>query len=203
MKITDITLQKSDGNRANLFIDDHFEFGISLKIIADESLKVGLEITPERLEELRILAGVSGAKKKAFDYLSRRPHSKKELLTKLKKDERFREGAEIAADELEEKGYIDDFSYASMMINHLSKKRWGRKRIVLELRSKGVDAETIESALCEEYDANERENIRDILSRKFSAGMEDRKTRNRAVNFLLRYGYELSDILEELNEDYD
>lgn len=202
MKITDIRLQKSDPSRANLYIDGEFAFAVGLSLLADENLKVGNLLSEEALLRLRRLAAVSGAKRKGIDLLSRRMHSKKELEQKLKKSEKTREGAAAAADELEEKGYLDDFEYAKSMVRHFLRKSYGKRRIMDELFAKGVGREEIFRALEEEYGADEREVLRALFEKKFKAPQEGADKR-RAAQFLARYGYETGDILWVLNGEYN
>ena len=52
MKITALEPQKNNPERLNLHVDGEFRCGIALEIVMGAGLRVGDEITPERLAEL-------------------------------------------------------------------------------------------------------------------------------------------------------
>ena len=52
MEITKIEIQKSNDERANLYLDEKFFSGISLELVVKEHLKVGMEIDEHKLSEL-------------------------------------------------------------------------------------------------------------------------------------------------------
>lgn len=102
-------------------------------------------------------------------------------------------------------GYLDDTRYAQQRARGMM--RQGRAvgaRILADLRQRGIDEATAESALeqarCEQSDA---EVLDELLARRFpdfdyaEAGERERR---RVVHFLQRRGFPLGCILEKLTE---
>ena len=202
MLITDVTLQKKNSQRVNLYLDGEFAFALSLNVAADEKLKKGKEISPAELLELKERATAADAKKKAYDYLGRRAHSKAELLQKLRRSEKTRDGAKAALAELESFGYLDDSQYAEMMAKHLSAKGYGEKKIRYELKAKGVEDEIVEQIVAD-IPENTYEKIQKILEKKYPQGISNEKEKRRAVNLLVRYGYTLQEIFKVLGGEFE
>ena len=103
---------------------------------------------------------------KALDLLSRREHSRHELLQKLEK--RYPETLPIiedVLDKLEKNKILDDERFAEMFLQSRAKKGFGPKKIEMELRARKVHAEFITIAL-EEYETWD-ENAAKELKKKF------------------------------------
>ena len=81
--ITDIKLQKSK-TRANIFIDHNFCCGLDLVTIMKNRLKVGVEITENRLLEIQKESEMSDATEKALSLLERQKYTTARLKAKLK-----------------------------------------------------------------------------------------------------------------------
>lgn len=135
----------------------HLEDGSILRVTENEvvsfALYSGMDLSPERLEELQRTAGESRARGKALDLIARKPVSRKELVKKLtakptrKKDGTEREPiatqeqAETVADWLEDLGYLNDREYAKTVVRHYSAKGYGDRKLRDELFRRGVPRE--------------------------------------------------------------
>ena len=96
---------------------------------------------------------------KALDLVSRREHSRHELMQKL--DKRFPETMPIIEEALEKlalNNILDDERFAEMYLNSRARKGFGPKKIEMELYSKKVDSMLIGNAI-EAYE-NWTENAR-------------------------------------------
>ena len=103
---------------------------------------------------------------KALDLISRREHSRYELMQKLNK--RYPETQpliEEVLDKLIVNNILDDERFAEMYINSRARKGFGPKKIEMELSSKHVESFIISSSL-EAYD-NWIENAKKELLKKF------------------------------------
>ena len=80
--ITKIEEQKNK-KRVNIFVDDAFFCGLNKETAVKFSLKVGKEITEEKLKEACFDSEVKSAFEKASNILGIRMHSKKEIFDKL------------------------------------------------------------------------------------------------------------------------
>ena len=126
---------------------------------------------------------------KALDLVSRREHSRHELMQKLNK--RFPETMPIieqALDKLMLNNILDDERFAEMYLNSRARKGFGPKKIEMELYSKKVDSMLISNAI-EAYE-NWTENAKNELKKKFK-DMEptDYKSKIKQKQFLFNRGF--------------
>jgi len=83
----------------------------------------------------------------ATDILSVRDYSLKGLAKKLVGKGHSIEDAYAAAEDLKDRGYIDDVSYATRYIEYSLKKGKGKYRIIRELKGKGVEEDIVKEIL--------------------------------------------------------
>ena len=103
---------------------------------------------------------------KALDLVSRREHSRHELMQKL--DKRYPNTTPIiedVLDKLETNKILDDERFAEMYLNSRARKGFGPKKIEMELHSKKVDSFLISNAV-EAYESW-LENAQRELKKKF------------------------------------
>ena len=184
-----------------LFLDGEYVCELDTQTLIENRFDVGREIDDEELQEIIALSNERRAKNKALWLISYRDHSKKELKDKIKRtcDE---DSAEKAVERMEELGLVDDEDYARRYARKLIfQKKMTKRAAMFELSRKGIDKETAESAL-DEIDVDYRENIRDIISRKYP-NISDEKIKRRAVAALQRLGYGWDDIRAVLEEYAD
>ena len=174
-----------------LYLDGEAAVKIDTEIFVRSGLKPGDELTDEELHELIQASDARRAKEKALYLLEHRSHSKKELTDKIARTAASREAAQAAADRMEELGLLNDEAYARDLARELfTRRRFGRARVRQELRLKGIDNVLIDELLEEYNDADMAlENIRAVLSKKYSGWEGDEKTRRRAFAALQRLGY--------------
>jgi regulatory protein len=137
--------------------------------------------------------------KKAFDLLSRRAHSTKELRDKLYKREFSKRDIDTVLAECERLGLLNDELFANDYAAELGGQGKGRFKIKMKLRSKGLPEDNIEKAL-EKIADNEQENAEQALDRKLRSLMNEEdinKRRQKAYRFLAYRGFS-SDIITKL-----
>ncbi len=134
---------------------------------------------------------------KALDLVSRREHSRHELMQKL--DKRFPETMPIieeALDKLIANKILDDERFAEMYLNSRARKGFGPKKIEMELYSKRVDSFLIANAI-EAYESW-NENAENELKKKFK-GIQptDYQSKMKQKQFLFNRGFS-SQIIERI-----
>lgn len=198
-----LTYKKGKGDKIHISIDGEYALTVDEMYFASLYLKDGQEISEQEYAELEKTVNIRRAYNCAVSLLSRRDHSKKELMRKLK-EKGYSKGAEAAVEKLANSGYVDDERFCRLYASELIRlKGYGRKRVEQELYLKGVDREIISGVLDEiSFDTD---RLSDIIKRKYLAKMTDEKGRQKAFNALLRLGYsysEIRDALENMQEEF-
>lgn len=130
------------------------------------------------------------AYQKALELLVRREHSRRELGRKLTARGIDRDAADAAMDKLAAQGFQDETRFAEMLVRSRAAGGHGPLRIRAELATHGLEREMIENAL-ESCDRDWAESAREQLSRRYSAqDLDNPVKRRKAVEFLLRRGFE-------------
>lgn len=149
--ITDITAQKRNKNRVNVYIDGDFACGLDAVTAVSARLKIGDEISVEALKDIAETSEVNSAFERAVGYLSSVPRAKREIARYLGDKGYDKDVISKVIERLEFYHYIDDRAYAQTYIRSKTKK-YGSYRIAAELKQKGVDPAVI-SELLEENDS--------------------------------------------------
>lgn len=145
-KITAIQVQRNNPNRVNVYLDGEFAFGLARIVAA--WLQVGQMLDEGKIAELQAEDSRERAMQQALLFLSYRARSENEIRKNLSKHEIPDAVIEETLERLRREGFADDKKFASAWVENRSTFRpRGRRALALELRQKGIDDHTIESAL--------------------------------------------------------
>lgn len=135
----------------------------------------------------------SSALDSAFRILSRRDHTHKELLVKLRQKGFDRTAVDWALERCRELGYLDDTKTAMIIAGHLVQSGYGPLRVRQVLRQKGLDDALIEKALtrCGDEETQVRSARRMLAKKTFRLSREADpwKRRQKAYRFLAGRGF--------------
>lgn len=188
MKITSIT--KKNDTRWQIEVDDEYWAILDAEIIVNQHLKVGVELTEERMEEILRAADFRRARERALYLLDYRDHSRGEIVEKLSRNV-DRVIAEEVADKLCELGLIDDGAYAKKLARHfLLTKKYGARRAEFEMRRKGIDGRLAAEAVAEVEP--DEDLLEELALKKYGRYLEDDpdgKGRDKAIRGLMRLGH--------------
>lgn len=147
---------------------------------------------------------LSEAKEKALRYLEYRSHSEKELCDKLKKAGAKEEDLPQLMGFLRDYGFVNDNEYAKRMARDLKNlKKYGKHRIVSELKFRGISSDDIDEALYELED-DEKSALMPLVQKKLGNDFE-RKNIEKAIRYFAYRGYGYEDIkacIDEIRENY-
>ena len=152
--ITNLSEQKNK-KRINIFVDDAFFCGLNKETAVKFGLKIGKEITEEKLKEACFESEIKSAFEKATDILGTRMHSKKEIFDKLFKKGYEKQVIEKVILKLEDYGFVDDRLFAKEFVS--SSLRYSKKVKEQKLRQKGVSSDIVSEILGNESDFSEFE----------------------------------------------
>jgi regulatory protein len=98
---------------------------------------------------------------------------------------------ELVIRRLKDQGYLNDAKYAAAYSSfRRDNEKFGRRRVITDLKAKGVHGEVIEVAVDSVYeDVNEEKQAREYLRRKRVAKPKERKDAARVFRHLLRAGF--------------
>lgn len=210
MKITDISVQARNPNRVNVFVDGKYRLSLDVYQVVELGIKRDMEITPEQVDKWEQESQFGKLYGRALEYVMMRPHSAKEirdylwrktLVRKVKKPiHGNREStnnyeivekpgisqtiADRVYDRLTDKGYIDDDKFTRFWIeNRQQTKGISQRKLVAELRAKGVPSSIIEAQQSSTERDDEAE-IKKVINKKRS-----KYTDEKLVQYLLRQGF--------------
>ena len=138
-------------------------------------------------------------KENALRLLSFKDRTEEEMRRKLKEKSYTENEIEDVIEFLKEYGYINDRRYAEKFSADAKNiKKWGRRRIEIELLSRGISREIINDVTKEDED--EKEIILEELKRRFkNADFSNRKERARIFSYFARRGFSSDKIYGAIN----
>lgn len=213
MKITDIKQAVKNPNRVNVSIDGKYRFSLDIAQVGELDIKIGREITDDELADIENESAYGKLYARALEYCLMRPHSRREAKDYLWKKTRAskyksrkgeikeRKGvskdiADRVFDRLVEKGYLDDEKFAQFWVeNRNQTKGASRRKLVAELRVKGLASSIIEEAL-ENSERNDEDELAKIIAKKRSRYDDEQKF----IAYLARQGFGYDDIKTALTQ---
>lgn len=213
MKITEISVQAKNPNRVNVSIDGKYRFSLDIPQVIDLGLKKDQEIDEQTLATYEEESEFGKLYARGLEYCLMRPHAAREIrdylwrktrTTKYKSRKtgeiKEREGvseslAERVYKRLQERGYINDEAFARYWVeNRNQAKGASQRKLIAELRQKGVSNAAIESALALSERTDEDE-LQKIIEKKRRRYPEEQKL----IAYLARQGFSYDDIRSALS----
>ena len=186
-KITDMQIQKNNKTRANVYIDGEFAFALEMLTVMKLGLKIGQEVSQERLAEAVFDSEKSVAFEKAMGYLGRGMKTAKQMRDYLERKTYAPEVVDYVLRRLKDYHYIDDEQYAKLYVEHNSSTK-GERRLKQELVSKGIAVSLAEqhSQLDSEQALSDAQRLADKYMKNKP---HDVKTLQKLQRYLLSRGY--------------
>lgn len=201
--VSSIQVQKKNKTRFSVFVQDEFLIGISDATLTHLNIRKGLQINRKLLQQMVEAENEWELRDYFIRLLSRRDHSRKELETKARKKGYPDHAMSGILDELEEKKYLNNRSFAIKYArDKFEFNRWGTHKIRMELKKKGINEADIQNALAEIPRDDAMTAIRELItknSRKFKRAEPD-KRRKKIFDFLVRKGFDSEHIFSLLPE---
>ncbi len=179
-----------------------FDNGVSCVLYRSEAAQLSIEaqcsLTDENYDYLINEIVGKRAKKRAMHILEQMDRTEHQLREKLAKGEYPQECIDSAVEYVKKYRYLDDERFASSYVRYHQEKL-SRQQLSVKLSQKGVDRDIIAEALEMEYEADDGEKIRNLLSKRhFDPDNTDRQENNKIYQYILRRGFKSSDILKEM-----
>jgi regulatory protein len=204
-RITSLTGSRRTG-RVELEVDGEAWGSVPDSIALSCSLHEGQVLDEEELEALREEIALAEAVNAALSCLAYRPRSRVELQRHLRRKGHAEGPVQAAISRCERLGYIDDGAFAlSFVRDRIRFRPSGRRRLLSELRSRGISGEDADAALDEafrEFGFSERDLLRQSAARRVRAlqSVERSTARRRLTGYLLRRGFAGADVRSIVDE---
>lgn len=191
-KITDMQIQKSNKSRANLYVDGEFAFGVEMLTVMKLGLKIGQEVSEQKLQEAIFDSEKSVAFEKAMDYLSRSMKTQKQVTDYLYKKGYAPAVVRYVVDKLVDYKYVDDSMYARTYVEQNGKTK-GNRRLQQELQQKGISREQAEEFANLPKEVSQQSAA--TLAQKYMKNKPaDLKTLQKLQRYLLSRGYDFDTV---------
>lgn len=197
MTITDLTKQKKNDERFNVFLDGKFYCALTAEIIVKEHLAIGTEVLKEQIDKLQFISEKQTALNKAANYLGSRLKTKKQMREYLKNKGYVDDVIEYVLEKLIEYNFLDDENFSESFIR-VKSKVLGKRRIEMELRQKGVDEKLAKEKT--EVITGEYEVASALAEKYLKNKIRDPKTAQKLYNFLAYRGFNSGDITRIIKE---
>lgn len=188
----------------DLKLDNGTTFPVNDELILKHALKVSESYLPSEIKTIRQRAEYLFVKKKAYDILSRRRLSEKDLSRKLKSEKKYAHVADRVVEDLKEQHLIDDLDYAAALIqSSIAAGPRSRRYIQRKLYEKGVPAEISEKAVHDELaDYDEADAAMKLAAKKYKSvkALPEIKAKKRIADFLRGRGFNWDVINNALNK---
>ena len=179
---------------------------LSAEIVWDHGISEGAEFDLPQIRDIMRAAVFLRLYNTALNKLSYRDYSASEMLKKLSEDCKNPDLCEAAVQKLISENLINDERYAEKLAyKYVEVRKFGKRRAMREMVSRGISRFTAEDAL-RQYDDVFEENIMQLLSEKYSrylADINDKRAIDKVKNSLIRSGYDFSLINCTIKDYFD
>jgi regulatory protein len=194
MRITRIAPHPRRPERVELFVDGALRLEAAAEIVASRGLRTGDSVDEAQLAELERDDRSWQAREAALHLLATRARSAAELARRLRMKGFAPEVVEPIIARLEELGMVDDTAFAGMLARDRVRLRpQGKRKMLGELRAKGVDEAIAESAVAAalESESTDETGLARRAAAKWRprAGEDATKARRRLYGYLARRGF--------------
>lgn len=216
MKITDISIQAKNPDRVNVSVDGKYRFSLDIYQVSELGIKRGQEYSEDDIALFETESQFGKLYGRALEYCLMRPHSAREIrdyLWKKTRPSRVRlkdggfmekpgvpkELSERVFDRLQDKGYVDDVRFTRFWVeNRNQRKGVSQRKLVQELRGKGVEQSVINEVMADSSRSDETE-LRKVIEKKASRYSD----RQKLMQYLVRQGFSYDDVKTALEETSD
>jgi regulatory protein len=187
-RITAIEPQQKNPQRVNIYLDGAFAFGLTR--ITAGWMKVGMDLSDEKIAALQDDDAHEMIYQKALHFLSYRPRSSSEVRKNLLNRGTPSQLVEETVTRLQHAGLVNDQEFARAWVENRNTFRPRSKSALrMELKRKGLSDEVIQSVLDENVD---EEALANVAARKYGprlAGLEWLDFRQKLSGYLARRGF--------------
>jgi regulatory protein len=198
--VPEISSVRERRGRARVFVDGEFWAEIDAGEALARGVVEGAVFSSEELALARVAGERPVAMGRALNLLGYRARSEAELRERLRRYGYAEETIELVVLRLRELGYLDDAEFARLKA-HQQARKYGPRRVSVELRKSGVQEDLAREVVQEEFAGrSEAEEARAAAARRYNGRGSDAEAR-RVYGFLVRRGYS-AEVCAQVARDY-
>jgi regulatory protein len=199
-KVTAVEVQKRNKKRVNIYIENEYAFSCDMELVYKHTIKVGSSFDAEEIEKIVENDNYVKAKRDALSFLERSYKTESEVCSKLQKKGYDEKTINRVIDFMREYKFVDDEKYINLYINDKLNSQ-GRKKIVFDLRKKGVGEDALSGNIDKIHRCTEVETAYKLAEKKYAVlskrYTEKQKLNNKLSQYLFSRGYSW-DIIKEV-----
>lgn len=198
MIISKISPAVKTPGRYNVFVDGTYTFSLDEVQLANLGLKKGQEIDEAELDKLKSESGFGKNYIRALDLISRRLRSDREIRDYAFRKQWTKENTERVIERLRVHGYLNDQRFAEAFVRSRANLRnYSKRRMMLELRKKGISSTIIEQVLADSDEFDELSALQNLIAKKRSHYDNEQKL----IAYLARQGFSYDQIRTALSDN--
>lgn len=201
MTVTELKREK--GHLVRVKFSGFEDVLIDLDVANGVPIKQGMEISPEKIAELKEISDYERAKSRALWYLDRSDRTEKGLYEKLVTAKFDKKASAKVISRLKELGLIDDNRYAKRYAERLIESGISKREIYAKLIIKGISRELAKETV-NSFENDEKESIKQLIEKKYKNKMTDKNSIAKVYAALVRKGFsygDVSDVLRQYREE--
>lgn len=216
MQITDLSPQKNNPKRFNLFLDGKFALGVDVDTLVKEGLRIGKTLTEEEWNKLNEEVNKTALYNNALVFLSYRPRSESEVREHIKSKSAHKGNKEIKPQKISSSifddimnklkilGLIDDEKFCLWWIEQRNTFRPKGKRLLeLELLKKGISKDVIKTVMADQETGKTEKDTSLILGEKWltkhHVSLTNPLDKDRLFRFLASRGFDFTVVQDTID----
>lgn len=192
-----VTIRPIDGGETETFL-------VERKFVRSLGITEGTELGQDIVDRLTDEAELCRAQARTVRILSYSDHSVQALVRKLISYGFSEDIARRSAESAVEKGYINEEEQAKRCAEYfLRHKYWGKKRIAMELITRGYAKDAVNGAISSIDDIYFSATVEKLIEKKFPEPPADKAEQSKMIAALARMGYSISEITAAMRAVYE
>jgi len=198
--VTAIKQQLKRPDRFSVYLDGKYGFSLSSQQLAGSELASGQILDDDQVALFRQLSEVGKALQAAYNLISYRGRSQKELNDRLGRKGYDETVITAVIDRLVQLKLVDDEDFTRSWVSQTKSATRSRRRLQQELRQKGVEPELVKTQMDEIGEGHDEEAIKTLIERRLNKNTAP--DRRKLVEYLARQGFSVGLVLKVLNEEF-
>jgi regulatory protein len=199
MKITSIKQQVKNPERVSIFVDNKYEFSLSLDELVKYKLKNNDELTAADVKKYKKISADGKLRGRSLEWLMNRPHSEREFRDYLYRKKAEPDQIDSLVNEFTNKGYLDNAKFAVWFSELQARRNKSDRQIRAELFKKGINREIADEVL-EAGEGQEAERLKILIDKKSKLSRYQNDPQ-KLMQYLVGQGFSWQDVKQALAAD--